>query len=973
MARASKYIKTKSNYVIRGKHQTVGGNTIFERDFMTISGSDGMSPTEEQYYNSSNFKFVVRSGINRQKKHTNGTWTEDNGLSLTTATTSNDLKIVLNPNYESIANFAYYGSAVNMVKAAIVDIALRFPAELYFTENKTSVSGITGMPDGEWNIISNDYGIDIYTEDTGQAFDNELRYLSRSYPNYRVYSPTAILDECECNISITSYTATCEAVNSNGALLAKVDINMGSGAQQGCQTVTVYVVKTGDDIRYLYNSSCSFKGWSIRPKDNIVEDFFDSLDDFERVLLNRSSNPIYTAVFNTPYETEEGYFKYRRKYTWPSSTGWNPDLTGIGYESYVNDLISVAVFHDEYDTDNIWRSMTHEAIKNLDWTFTKTYGDDTDEMETIDSSKVEPILKIYGRQYDDLKRKIDNISKSLTVTLDKKDNVPDYFIDDVLNLSGWETIAVNPDSANTITPILYEGMTSGYDTVETNNEFLRRLKVCSSYILSNKGTTEGLNTLLGLFGFKKNEDYRINEYVAIAGGNKIKYDDVVAANEMKYNFMPSEDDPLQGLPLIGAETDGDDAYVLPWYDKNKKYENDLYFQMKGGWGGHIENGVTGITVTESGVTKDIKIKAYDETLSDIKIVRTLDELKELPRYVVKTEDICYVYDITGIDEYFPDVEDEYFSHYFYLADDEYVGNIGEGEDADGNTTHGWMSIHNIRVEDTEELLGTFDYQVKEYAPYNYCMWVPVEDVTVVGGDDDMNKLKSIAKDRDICYVLDPQQTNASCYYFDGVSKTWEAFTDSDRDNLLALEIYRVNYMENVKDDTTGNNPHTGHGNYDGGESYITQMMEPFKPILDNENFIDTESATKAETLKFEYTGRTIDNKKCWWFKDQVNASGTTDSEKYTTLVDYDTDAPYAKDTTRPDFNNFISDSDEAKYEEAATDTIVNIKNLSIDFKYPSDSSYRAEFEKFVKEKVLFYLKQMIPATTIFEYSFVTTI
>ena len=48
-----------------------------------------------------------------------------------------ETKIELNPNYESLKDFAYYGSAVELVRASLTDIIFRFPAELYFTNDSS--------------------------------------------------------------------------------------------------------------------------------------------------------------------------------------------------------------------------------------------------------------------------------------------------------------------------------------------------------------------------------------------------------------------------------------------------------------------------------------------------------------------------------------------------------------------------------------------------------------------------------------------------------------------------------------------------------------------------------------------------------------------------------------------------------------------------------------------------------------------
>ena len=834
---------------------------------MTISAPDGVSPTEEQFYRSSNFRFTIRNGVNKQKKHTNGEWSTSKSLNLSANTSSEEIKIVLNPDYESMKDFAYYGSAVDMVKASIVDIVLRFPAELYFTKEKIKIdnlsgdTNVSGLEINEWYLVSNDFAIDIYTKNVKEDVDNELRYMSKSFNKYRVYNDSTIGDECACEISITSETPSCYDTQVSGAVIARVEISMGekygNGGSRTPVKPIVVVYKLGDDVYYLYRDISAI-GYHVVPDAKIVDEFYDGLDDFERVLLNRDSKPQYTATFDTPYETDEGYFTYKRKYTWPSTYGWNPDLNGIGYQRYVGDLIKLASFHDEYDTNNIWRSMTHEAIKNLDWTFTKIQGETVDEMETIDTSRVEPILKVYGRQYDDIKRQIDNIGKSSTVTLNKKNNVPDYFLDDVLQLSGWETKTVNLDEEGTVvTPSLYGGMTLGYDAVDADNEFFRRLKVCSPYLFSLKGTVQGLKTLLGLFGLSSSE-YSINEYIVVASGVSGSYpsfEEVAKANRYKYSYMESENNPLLGLPLMQIESSAGN-YVIPWYDKSQKYDNGLYFQMKGGWGAH---------------EKDGKV-VFDETVSDLKIVGKVEELIELGRYVVKSGDICYATDITGLSDLIGSSAAEGASHYFLLVDDEYVNSFGAVTTEDGGTSTGWTTITEAEIE---------------------------------------NETTDVGK--------------------------------------------RVNYLETIIDNNKGNNPHTGHGRYDRGQSYIEQMLNPFKYSVDNNLFIDDEHKAIAESCKFngDLDG-IIDNQKCWFFANR--------EENKLRIVS----GSYTRDTSLVR-TSFYNPETYGYYDEAAGDSVINIKKLTIDFTCPV-SKYKEEYKHFIEDKVLFYLRQMIPATALFEYS-----
>ena len=911
MAKSSKFIKTKSNYVLKDLHQTAENGAIFERDYMTISGLDGMSPIEEQTYGVSNFKFVVRAGLNQQKKHTNGRWISDCELSGDTiGEISKDSKIIFNPDYESIIDFAYYGSAVDLVRATVTEVIIKFPAELYFTKEVVKVPGDSRT----YYLVSNDFAIDMLTDGSEVSdSDNIMRYFLESYPNYIVTTDNALIATCISNVSVSSTTANC-VTTASGAIIANVTISIPDSQNR----LVIYVYQAEDEIYLLY-SDTSFYGYHIRPNAEIVEAFYDELSDFGKVLLDRQTKPKYTATFNTPFESDSGYFTFKQKYTWPSMYGWNPDINTPGYQNYLRKLIELATFHDEYDSDNIWRSMTHEGIKNLDWTFTRVRDDQLDVFETIDTAKVEPILKIYGRQYDDLKRAADVVARSANVTYDKKCNVPDYFLEDVLQLSGWETVSVNPTDNNSfITGPLYSGETRGYTGIDANNEFLRRLKINSAYLFSMKGTRQGLVSLLSMFGMKEDADYKITEYVAVADGTYPKYDEVVTFNDGKYNASGLDTDPLSGIPVATPPRGvplGTEPYVVPWYDRDKKYDTDLYFQMKGGWAKSDKKRIH----LPHLVGEDLKyihesenFKLYEDTISDLKYVGTLDDLVELGRSIVKTGDVCYVTNISGIiDKYSMAPEDniidfEDASHYFYLMNDEYANVLGYNENAQQEEKHGWVCVTNAEIS-----AATSD---------------------------------------------------------------------------IALKIL---YLESIVDNTEGNNPHMGHGMYDSGEEYIDRMFKPFGPAIEEDEFITMsidEAREEAERLSFNKT-IVEDNEKCLYFADRVGRKhGAPLKEIQMNQYQYG-DIDGGADLSGISFTHNVGQENGSSVSEpyinyrphnpegsanndlSAANSIVNLKHLKIEF-YPNglDDNGKNEYTDYITNKILFYVKQMIPTTTIFEYA-----
>ena len=222
------------------------------------------------------------------------------------------------------------------------------------------------------------------------------------------------------------------------------------------------------------------------------------MDEFERVLLNRDTTPVYKATFDTPYQNENGYFYSKKSYVWPTidDDGFTPDITTVAFQGYLEALISLANFHDEYDSDNIWRMMTHEAIKNLDWTFINEQDGETEDMSDIDSSRMKAMLHVYGRAFDDVKRYADNIKSTNNISYDEKNNIPDYFLSDNIENDGWIAKNVSPsDDKSVVSDEIskeFSGKTaifakSGKTGSEINAKFARRLALSSNYIQSMKG------------------------------------------------------------------------------------------------------------------------------------------------------------------------------------------------------------------------------------------------------------------------------------------------------------------------------------------------------------------------------------------------------------------------------------------------------------------------------------------------------
>ena len=111
-------------------------------------------------------------------------------------------------------------------------------------------------------------------------------------------------------------------------------------------------------------------GFRVRPSEGAISNFFNGIDEFEKFLLTRDSNPIYSIEIDTPKETDRGISISRVKYTWPIDYDYNLDISSGAFNRYYDNLMEISDWYDLYRVNNLWRNMTHDSIKNMDRTHT---------------------------------------------------------------------------------------------------------------------------------------------------------------------------------------------------------------------------------------------------------------------------------------------------------------------------------------------------------------------------------------------------------------------------------------------------------------------------------------------------------------------------------------------------------------------------------------------------------------------------
>ena len=844
-----KYLKLNSSYIKKKFHQYVSDGTIYYRDWVTIGGVEKNTPGQTVVYSNGNFVFTTNSTPTPHRKSETGSWetppsvegcettgdywTEcSTSSSETSSSVSEENEVVLNRTSNDIRDFAYYGSAVELLKASIRNIVKTFPAELFLSgQNTVVLRGDRFVPVG-WNdnmsgsayIVQNPFQLDLTTVNaiTGEfSADESLHYLTNSFADYVVIQGNR-------ETPVTSYTVdSVDGLDFNclteGQLMATITIN----------NIVIKQRYVGGRFVLFHNTTV---GTRIRPNETRINSFFNGLEGFEKLLLNRQSKPIYTNSLVTPFETNVGLVLAERKYTWPVENGWNLDVTSPSYSDFISGLYNMAQLFDDYFTDNLYRSMTHEAIKNFDWTFTREYGEGEEEKYVLAGTKVVQLIRCFGRYFDDIKRYVDGIKFTNRYTYNKKNNQSESLFSEKLALNGWVVTNVTPSGReNDETPVLYTGESVGYKFSDVNTEFMRRLILCSKPIFKHKGTREGIRMLLALFGMGEDQ-YTLHEYKYTT--TPITDTDVI--NRLKeYNYgkeidLQYEDDPYSGLLVKEVVWEGN-TYLIPWYEKDVTYDGDVYYQMYGGW-----------------EKKDVDNNAdfiYGETCSYINVVNTLDDLLALPLKNLSPNDVYYVYDITGVDEYAfnLDVAGRSQSNYFVL---------GESINA-SRYASGWTCVTYQEGENGTKVISADN---SEYAK-------------------------------------------------------------------------RVVYLESIKNETEGNNPHVGFGKYDGGREFFEYEKVLLKYAIDHVRIQETGNAASI--------GFQIDTDK-----------PVEDNEK---VVNVNV-GEYACIGRNPD---------EDMPKETVDNPYLNINLNTKLFVFELTDNGNPDFRAYFRDYILPYLRQVIPSTVLF--------
>ena len=635
----------------------------------------------------------------------------DEGTQVENWQTRNFIKVV---KYESVLDSIYYADAFyyDYLKPEVLQKYFNRPDnEIWWMQNDNNKVTEEGRED--------------YEELERRFANGDIWEKFKEYKNkWWIEKITKPSDECDCvehsvyqKFFDTEEEATEELPEEttneryevkNGAMCGNIECYIGipcKGYKAASVTADTVIIGAwvGDNQEIVYLSDeANMDGIHLRPLEKFIVQFYNECDNFEKLILDRKSTPKYKASFSVIKDNENGYYREVEDFIFPTSYGnYNVDATSFGFNDYTSRLVEIGDYYDSLFTDNLYRSMTHEAIKNFDWTYTREFVVGDEDEYIHGGEKMQKALRIFAREFDEILTYINNVKNLNRVTYDERSNLPDYFLIDALENSGWDVCLVYPytleeyvinedgtkrylegeyteqqqldnkDGEDFIkrqftqntkreispyrkelldypsgyfvtcdgdSPCWYNGMygyisaegsgstyydeSSGkllnrvksfsderkYTYVDANNEFLRRMVINSPYIWRHKGTVEGLEMILGMFGLKSKRwvermesyrqecdkyeyDYEIVEYSSFTNRIEEKWDAVHqkyridwinstkaivydyrnTSNYTKYG-APTDYLSYQGIPVVYRN-----EYILT--DENDEITNEPYIKV----------------------------------------------------------------------------------------------------------------------------------------------------------------------------------------------------------------------------------------------------------------------------------------------------------------------------------------------------------------------------------------------------------
>jgi len=485
------------------------------------------------------------------------------------------------PNYDisNVTNFSLYGSLQKRFSASVNKIINFFPAAIqvdrlytdYTTANTATNISYDAIDDEttfeiDVTRIKNPLDID-YSVNSDRNIQlrpmavHPIRNMSRNYLKYSLFIGTG-----ETEYKLSDFVAS-----------------------QSLSAGTITVTVQGNPL----TGTTTTESLLLRPNKYETEVIFNQdFDEVEQFLLNRLVSPKYTATFSVPREDNSGkFYNSAEKATWPIYGLWNIDIVTEKFTVYLEKLNDIAIAMDSFRTNLISRFLISGTLKEFDT------GD----------QKLEKVLQIYGRSFDETKKFIDGLAYINSVNYLPKNDIPSELLKNLAQTLGFDANNSPITNEDFLTSIfgtknqsIYPGQTRDKTPRELNYEYYRKIIINSGYLYKTKGTRQSIEFLMRMVGAPKaliefNEtiymaDGPINiqefneEYNSLSGGTKL---------EILPVLDPSTTYKIKGVTFTAFTPTSQTSFVdtnrndypidSEGYPTNPTFTNNYFFEMGSGW------------------------------------------------------------------------------------------------------------------------------------------------------------------------------------------------------------------------------------------------------------------------------------------------------------------------------------------------------------------------------------------------------
>jgi len=505
----------------------------------------------------------------------------------TEQTIQKNIKTKLNLDLTNPLSYIWYGSAEELVRSSLLQAQDKWPAAIYVDDKVGSVTGnnITNYvydisrDESTFTVNSrffvNPYGIKYtldfqYTPSVDTS--NKLRNFTVNYSSY-------VIEHNGISKNIKNITPASQTTNSD--LVLVVDGNPFP------ELTGIYI----PTLSFLFTNVDASIPYFIKPNETEIEGFFSSLNNFQTNILTRETNPPYKSIIISTNATDDGVMLTSSEtLLFPIlEDGYNLNFFDSFYLTYLDKINNIGINLDQTKTDIIIRKYTTEAINSFD-TVPRGDGDDL----TLNGEKATKLLRIYGVEFDEVKKYINGIKFAHVVTYNKKDNVPDSLVKDLSHMLGLDPITFV--TSTTFNKLLlpsngsgqFSGTSVNYTQEQIDIELYRRLILNIGWLWKSKGTRKAVEFLFRFIGAPE-ALVNFNEYLVMVdkpldmdGIKKLLYIYTGEVNENVLSNIPYDENGYP-LPPIDGQLVVTDFIDTETGELVEDGTTDMYFQKGGGW------------------------------------------------------------------------------------------------------------------------------------------------------------------------------------------------------------------------------------------------------------------------------------------------------------------------------------------------------------------------------------------------------